>query len=329
MVARVACLSPFDEAEVRAMFTGAHEVEVVLVPPPPAQPAVLAACAHAHLVIGDRRHKHRIDREVLAGMSSCVLIQQPAVGFDSIDHRAAAEYGIPVAKAGGYNRDSVADWTVMAMIALLRRSFWLDRQLRAGRWSPADQMRDAESMGRELGAMTVGIIGMGNVGSAVAHRVAAFGSRILFSDALPRTGPDATQIDLATLLEESDMVCIHTPLDVGTKGLIGREAISRMKRGAYLINASRGPIVDDTALVEALRSGQLAGVALDVFEVEPLPVDSPLRSLDDVILAPHRAGATVEADARLIEVVGENLRRALDGRPLLNVVNGVTAAKVR
>jgi len=329
MVARVACLSPFDEAEVRAMFTGAHEVEVVLVPPPPAQPAVLAACAHAHLVIGDRRHKHRIDREVLGVMASCMLIQQPAVGFDSIDHRAAAEYGIPVANAGGYNRDSVADWTVMAMIALLRRSFWLDRQLRAGRWSAADQMRDAESMGRELGAMTVGIIGMGNVGSAVAHRVAAFGSRILFSDALPRTGPDATQIDLATLLEESDIVCVHTPLDVDTKGLIGREAISRMKRGAYLINASRGPIVDETALVEALRSGQLAGVALDVFEVEPLPVDSPLRSLDDVILAPHRAGATVEADARLIEVVGENLRRALDGRPLLNVVNGVTAAKVR
>jgi D-3-phosphoglycerate dehydrogenase len=96
-----------------------------------------------------------------------------------------------------------------------------------------------------------------------------------------------------------------------------------------LINASRGPIVDETALVEALRSGHLAGAALDVFEVEPLPVDSPLRSLDDVILAPHRAGATVEADARLIEVVGENLRRALDGRPLLNVVNGVTAAKVR
>jgi phosphoglycerate dehydrogenase-like enzyme len=328
MVARVACLSPFDEAEVRAMFKGAYQVEVVLVPPPPAQPAVLAACAHAHLVIGDRRHKHQVDRDVLAAMGNCLLIQQAAVGFDSIDHRAAAQYGIPVANAGGYNRESVADWTVMAMIALLRRSFWLDRQLRAGRWSAADPMRDAESIGRELGAMTVGIIGMGNVGSAVANRVAAFGSRILFTDALPRSWRDATQVGLDTLLEESDIICIHTPLDVDTRGLIGREGISRMKRGSCLINASRGPIVDEPALVEALRSGQLAGAALDVFEVEPLPVDSPLRSLDNVILAPHRAGATVEADARLIEVIGDNLRRALDGRPLLNVVNGVTAARV-
>lgn len=309
------------------MFKGAHEVEVTLVPPPPDQPAVLAACTDAHLVIGDRRHKHRVDRDVLARMASCILIQQPAVGFDSIDHRAAAERGIPVANAAGYNRDAVADWTVMAMIALLRRSFSLDRQLRAGRWSESDSMRDADSMGRELGAMTVGIVGMGNVGSAVAHRVAAFGSRILFADALSRTHQNATQVPLDTLLEGSDMVCIHAPLDIDTRGLVGRDAISRMKRGSYLINASRGPLVDESALVEALSSGHLAGAALDVFEIEPLPLDSPLRSLDNVVLAPHRGGATVEADARLIEVVGDNLRRALDGRPLLNVVNGVTAER--
>jgi phosphoglycerate dehydrogenase-like enzyme len=328
MVARVACLSPYDETEIRAMFKGEHEVEVALVPPPPAQSAVLTACKDAHLVIGDRRHKHRIDREVLAAMTNCLLIQQAAVGFDSVDHRAAAEFGIPVANAAGYNRDAVADWTVMAMIALLRRSFWLDRQLRAGRWSDADSMRDAGSMGRELGAMTVGIVGMGNVGSAVAHRVAAFGSRILFADALPRTHPHASQVALEALLAESDLVSIHAPLDIDTRRLIGKEAMARMKRGAYLINASRGPLVDEPALVDALRSGQLAGAALDVFEIEPLPVESPLRQLDNVILAPHRGGATAEADARLIEVVGDNLRRALDGRPLVNVVNGVTAVRV-
>jgi phosphoglycerate dehydrogenase-like enzyme len=329
MAVRVACLSPYDETEIRAMFQGEHDVEVVLVPPPPAQAAVLAACKEAHLVIGDRRHRHRIDRDVLAGMANCMLIQQAAVGFDSIDHRAAADHGIPVANAAGYNRDAVADWTVMAMIALLRRSFWLDRQLRAGRWSDADPMRDAGSMGgRELGAMTVGIVGMGNVGSAVANRVAAFGSRILFADALSRTHPNATQVSLEGLLEESDLVSIHAPLDVDTRRLIGRDSISKMKRGSYLVNASRGPIVDESALVEALRAGQLAGAALDVFEIEPLPTDSPLRALDNVILAPHRGGATAEADERLIAVVGDNLRRALDGRPLLNVVNGVTAVRV-
>ena len=329
MVARVACLSPYDETQIRALFKGEHEVEVVLVPPPPAQPAVLAACKDAHLVIADRRHKHRVDRDVLAAMTSCLLVQQAAVGFDSIDHRAAADRGIPVANAAGYNRDAVADWTVMAMIALLRRSFLLDRQLRAGRWSETDSMRDADSMGHELGAMTVGIVGMGNVGSAVAHRVAAFGARILFADALSRAHPHATQVALEAALAESDIVCIHAPLDIDTRGLIGKEAIAQMKPGSYLINASRGPIVDETALIEALSSGHLGGAALDVFETEPLPINSPLRQLDSVILAPHRGGATVEADVRLLEVVGENLRRALDGRPLLHVVNGVTAVRVR
>jgi D-3-phosphoglycerate dehydrogenase len=321
MPARVVCLSPFDEATVRNMFDARHQVEIVLVPPPPAQPAVAAACIDADLVIADRRHRHRIDRTVLAGMRRCKLIQQAAVGFDTVDHRAAAELGIPVANAAGYNKDGVADWTVMAMIALIRRSFWGDRQLRAGRWSAEDEMRGDEMMGRELGAMTVGIIGLGNVGSAVARRLAGFGSRILFADIVPRALAGTTQVDLDSLLRESDIVCVHASLDVDTRGLINAERLASMKRGSYLVNAARGPIVDETALVEALRSGRLAGAALDVFEVEPLPSDSPLRTLDNVMLAPHRGGATLEAEKRLLEMVGENLRRVLDGRPPLNVVN--------
>src|SRR5437016_3287095 len=177
--------------------------------------------------------------------------------------------------------------------------------------------------------MTVGIIGMGNMCSAVAHRVAAFGARILCADAVPRTAPNAVQVDLETILLESDIVCVHAPLDIDTKALIGREALFRMKKGSYLINAARGAIVDETALINALRSGHLAGAGLDVFEVEPLPADSPLRSLDTVVLAPHRAGATLEADARLIEVIGENLIRVLDGKTPLHVVNDVIAARLR
>jgi D-3-phosphoglycerate dehydrogenase / 2-oxoglutarate reductase len=323
MTARVVCLSPFDEATVRGMFEDRHQVDIVLVPAPPAQREVAIACADADLVIADRRHRHRIDRTVLEGMRRCRLIQQAAVGFDTIDHRAAAEFGIPVANAAGYNKDSVADWTVMAMIALIRRSFWGDRQLRAGRWNAEDPMRAEEMMGRELGAMTIGIVGLGNVGSAVARRLAAFGSRILFADAVPRTLAGTAQVDLDMLLRESDIVCVHTPLDVDTRRLIDAERLATMKRGSYLVNAARGAIVDEAALVEALRSGQLAGAALDVFEVEPLPTDSPLRALESVILAPHRGGATLDAERRLIEVVGENLRRVLDGQPPLNVVNAV------
>jgi D-3-phosphoglycerate dehydrogenase len=304
------------------MFKGRHEVAIVLVPAPPDQAAVLAACTDADLVIADKRHKHRIDRAVLERMNRCKLIQQPAVGFDTIDYRAAGELGIPVANAAGYNKDSVADWTVMAMIALLRNSFWGDRQLRANRWTRSDPLRE-EMLGHELGAMTVGIIGLGNVGSSVARRLAPFGSRILYTDVVARDHAGAEKVDLRTLLAESDIVCVHTPLDVDTGALIDARAIATMKRGAYLINAARGPIVDEAALIEALRSGHLGGAGLDVYEVEPLATDSPLRTLENVVLAPHTGGATFEADARLIEVVGDNLLRVLDGLPPINVVNEV------
>ena len=322
MLARVACLSPYDEGTVRAMFKGRHQIEVLLVPDPPAQAAVLAACAGAHLVIADRRHKHLVDRAVLEQMRQCRLIQQAAVGFDTIDHRAAAELGIPVANAAGYNKEAVADWTVMAMLALVRNSFWGDRQLRAGRWGPDDRMRN-EMIGRDLGAMTVGIIGLGNVGSAVARRLGAFGSRIVFTDVDRKELAGAEQVDLETLLRRSDVICVHTPLDVDTKALIDAQALARMKPGSFLVNAARGPIVDEQALVEALETRHLAGAALDVFEIEPLPPDSPLRALENVVLAPHVGGATIEADARLDEMVGENLLRVLDGLPPFNVVNAV------
>src|SRR5436190_19747215 len=128
----------------------------------------------------------------------------------------------------------------MAMIALLRHSLSLDRHLRAGRWNADDQMRSEETMGHELGAMTVGIIGMGNVGSAVARRVMAFGAKILFADVLQRSFEGARQVPLDSLLEESDIVCVHAPLDIDTRALIGSSEIARMKRGAYLINAEIG-----------------------------------------------------------------------------------------
>src|SRR5215467_11921864 len=243
---RVACLSPFDEATVRGMFQGRHDVEVVMVPDPPAQPAVAAACANADLVIADRRHKHRIDRAVLSGMSRCRLIQAAAVGFDTVDHRAAAELGIPVANAAGYNRDAVADWVIMAILNLIRQGSFADRQMRGGDW-PFSRMR-----GRELGALTVGIIGLGNVGNAVATRLRAFGSAIMFTDVIPRSLPGGTAAPMDDLLAASDVVTVHVPLDRDTRGLIGDIQLQRMKPGAILINASRGPVVDEAALVRAL-----------------------------------------------------------------------------
>lgn len=302
------------------MIGDRHQVEVILVSDPPAQEAVLSGTHDAHLVIGDRRHLHRIDRRVLENMRNCLLIQQPAVGFDAIDHRAAAEYGIPVANAAGFNREAVADWTLMAILNLIRHGSEGDRLMRDGYWGRE------EMMGRELGSLTVGLVGLGNVGGTVARRLTGFGSRILFTDPDPSRAFDgAERVELEALLREADVVCLHCPLDVDTRGLIGRDALAAMKPGAILINAARGPVVVEEEMVEALSSGRLAGAGLDVFATEPLSADSPLRRLDNVFLTPHVGAATAEADRRLWEVVGDNLRRVLDGEAPVNIVNEVLA----
>jgi D-3-phosphoglycerate dehydrogenase len=322
MTALVACLSPYSEETVRAMFKGRHSVDVVLLPEPPAQEAVLDATHAAHLVIADKRHLHRIDRRVLENMRNCQLIQQAAVGYDSIDHRAAAEYGIPVANAAGYNREAVADWTILAILSLLRHGAWGDRQMHAGWWGRK------EMMGRQLGSLTVGIVGLGNVGGTVARRLTGFGSKIVYTEPDPtREFAGAERVGLDELLRRADVVCLHAPLDVETRGLIGAAQLAAMKPDAILVNAARGPIVDEDALIAAVRAGTLAGAGLDVFATEPLAADSPLRSFDNVFLSPHSGAATEEAEAHLLEVVGDNLLRVLDGEPPVDVVNQVLASR--
>jgi phosphoglycerate dehydrogenase-like enzyme len=131
------------------------------------------------------------------------------------------------------------------------------------------------------------------------------------------------QLPLAELLPQADVVTVHVPLDIQTRALIDAAALARMKRGAFLVNASRGPVVDERALVEALQEGRLAGAALDVFELEPLAPDSPLREMDSVFLSPHVAGVSEESEARLLETCADNMRRVLDGLDPHHVVNGV------
>ena len=312
------CLSPFGEDEVRGLVGEHRDASIfTLRDEPPAPAAVREAVRDADIVIGDKRHLHRIDQPVLEAMTRCRLIQMPSVGFDEVDHRRAAELGIPVANAAGYNSQAVADWTLMAVLVLLRRGSWGDRRMREGGWPKW------EMVGRELGALTVGIIGFGNVGTAVATRMRAFGTKILFHDVVPRSFEGAQQVGLDELLERSDVVCIHTALDRDTRGLINAKTLRQMKLGSYLVNAARGPIVDERALIEALKRGHLAAAALDVFEVEPLAADSELRSLENVFLSPHVAGITEESEAYLLEVLRDNVVRVLDGREPINVVNGV------
>ena len=318
MAAKVVCLSPWPPVLVESFFEGRPAIEIAFAPDPPAPEAVRDLLRDADLVIGDQRHRHLIDRGVLEVMGRCKLIQMPSVGFDVVDHRAAAEHGIAVANAAGYNRDAVADWTVMAILNLIRHGAYGDRHMRQGEWPrPA-------VWGNELGSFTVGIVGLGNVGSAVASRIRAFGSRILFTDVIPRSFSGAEQVPLERLLAESDIVSVHTPLDHDTRGLFNAEAFAHMKPGAILINAARGPVVDEAALVAALDSGRLGGAGLDVFEYEPLAAESPLRGLENVFMSPHMGGATRQAEARVHATIKSNFARVLDGLQPFNVVNGVT-----
>ena len=317
MPARIVCLSPYSKNQVEDLFAGRHSVDVVTVPDPPAPDEVLRECTLAELVIADKRHQHRMPRKVLEQMRSCLLIQMPAVGYDIIDHRAAAEFGIAVANSAGYNRNAVADWTVMAILNLVRRGSWGDRGMRDGGW-PKPEM-----LGHELGALTIGIVGLGNVGAALATRLLAFGSRVLYSDIVERSFPGVERVAFEDLLRRADVVCVHVPLDKETHHLIDAGALTRMRKGALLVNASRGPVVDEKALIAALESGHLGGAGLDVFEQEPTPADNPLRRMDNVFFSPHVGGFTVESEARALEVVRDNLTRVLDGEEPSNVVNGV------
>ena len=317
MPARIVCLSPYSKKQVEDLFDGRHAVDVVTVPDPPAPEDVLRECTLAELVIADKRHKHRLPRDVLEQMTRCLLIQMPAVGFDVIDHLAAAELDIAVANSAGYNRDGVADWTVMAILNLVRRGSWGDRRLREGGW-PKPEM-----MGHEVAALTVGIVGLGNVGSALATRLLAFGCRVLYTDIVEKSVAGVERVSFTDLLERADVVCVHVPLDQTTHHLIDAGALKRMRKGAFLVNASRGPVVDEGALVAALAAGHLGGAGLDVFEQEPTPAGNPLRRMENVFFSPHVAGYTAEAEARALEMVRDNLTRVLDGEEPSNVVNGV------
>jgi D-3-phosphoglycerate dehydrogenase len=313
----VLCLSPWTEARVREL-AGSGGVRVVTVPPPPAPDAIRAAIGDADIVIGDGRHKHALDADTLALARRCRFIQQPAAGFDSIDAEAAARLGIPVANAGGFNREAVADWVVMAILNIVRHGARLDRDMRAGGWA------QGRWIGRELSALTVGIVGLGNVGQAVAARLRGFGTRMLANDIVPRTADGVEPASLDDVLTRADVVTLHVPLNATTCRLVGAQELARMRPAAILVNASRGPVVDETALVDALERGVIAGAALDVFEQEPLAADSPLRRMDNVFLTPHVGGGTAEARVRSGEVVATNLRRVLAGEPPLHIVNGVS-----
>lgn len=246
------------------------------------------------------------------------LIQKIGVGVNTIALDAARARGIAVCNMPGTNTAAVAEMTLALMLACLRRLPQLDRDTRKGLgWQrPVDEM---DRFG-EIGGRTVGLVGYGAVPQRLAPVLAALGAKLLYWNRSPRPDAVAEHVPLRELLERSDIVSLHLPLVPETERLIDGKALERMKPGAILVNTARGGLVDEPALVEALRSGHLGAAGLDVFAQEPLPSRHPLYALDNVVLAPHLAWLTSETLERSLTLAVENCRRLRDGAPLLHRV---------
>ncbi|MCZ0727770.1 2-hydroxyacid dehydrogenase [Mycolicibacterium iranicum] len=260
-----------------------------------------------------------ISAEDLAKAVNVRLVHKLGAGVNTIDVDAATARGIAVANMPGANAPSVAEGTLLLMLAALRRLPELDRATRAGEGWPSDPTL-GETV-RDIGGCTVGLVGYGNIAKQVERILVAIGADVLHTST--RDDAEPGWRELPALLAESDIVSLHLPLTDATRGLIGRDALALMKSDAILVNTSRGPIVDEEALVDALQSGGLAAAGLDVFSVEPVPADNPLLTLGNVVLTPHVTWYTADTMRRYLELALDNCERLRDGRDLVNVVNQV------
>jgi glyoxylate reductase len=264
----------------------------------------------------------RVDGSVLDAGPGLRIVANIAVGFDNIDLAAARSRGVIVTNTPDVLTEATADLTWGLILAAARRIAEGERLLRRGEWSgwALDFMLGSDLRGKQLG-----VVGLGRIGRAVAARAGAFGMRVAFatleSGAEGASPPDPgwTALGLDELLTSSDVVSLHVPLTPATRHLVDRRSILRMKRRAYLVNTSRGPVVDEAALAWALREGLIAGAALDVYEQEPR-VHPDLLGLENVVLAPHLGSATVETRTAMADLAARNVLAVLSGSPPLTPV---------
>jgi lactate dehydrogenase-like 2-hydroxyacid dehydrogenase len=263
-----------------------------------------------------------ITADVINNAPELKVISNMAVGVDNIDLAACTERRIPVGHTPGVLTEGTADLTLAILLSICRKLPQASDDARAGRWSNWDPIG---WLGADLNGATVGIVGMGKIGSAVAQRLNGFDTKIIFSDKsqLPEKekGLNAKQVDLDELLETSDFICLHVPLNNETKGLIDSQAIRKMKSSAILINAARGAVVDTNALVHALQNKTIRAAALDVTDPEPLPPDHPLYKLENCLITPHIGSATENTRRKMAVIALENLHAGLAGSNLPFCVN--------
>ena len=261
-----------------------------------------------------------VNADAIRGAKKLRFIATMGTGYDNIDIAAARERNIPVTFAPDILTETTADGVFALLLAAARRLGEAERYLRAGKyrgWTPF------LFTGRDVNHATLGIVGMGRIGRAVSRRAKGFGMKILYTDARRNEDAErevgATFVTFDELLAQADFVSLHTPLLPETRHLMNAERLRKMKRTAILINSSRGPVVDEHALAEALRDGVIAGAGLDVFEREP-DVDPLLLTLENVVLLPHIASASEETRTRMAVRAAQNVLAFLDGTPLLDPV---------
>lgn len=313
-------LAPLDEATAAAIFDGLP-VRITAPPAPYSLPDVLA---DAEIVLGDWRTAHPgLDAAAVAFAPRLAFVQQPSVGVQAHDPAALADAGVPLSNVAGFNSIAVAEWAIGALFSIARQLVWSQAELLAGRWP---QTEVVEHGATEIAGRRVGLVGFGSIGQALVPRFSALGCEVSYWSRRRRDPQEtlgATHRELDELIASSDVLVNAIALAPQTRGLLSAERLGLLPPGAFLVNASRGGIVDEDAVAAALRAGRLAGAAFDVYAVEPLPADSPLRSAPNVLLTPHTGGSTAQTIPRLIEGVVANIRRAVGGEPLHDVVNGV------
>ena len=266
----------------------------------------------------------RVDDEFLdAAGPQLKVVSNYAVGFDNVDVPACTARRIPVGNTPGVLTDTTADLAWALLMAAARRLPEGDRYVRAGKWKTWGPLL---LLGTDVHGSTLGIVGFGRIGQAVARRAQGFGMTILYHDvrraeAAVEAAYGATFVPLDELLERSDAVSLHVNLTDETRGLISTDALRRMKSSAVLVNTSRGPVVDQRALHEALRSGEIAAAALDVTDPEPIAPDDPLLSLDNCLVVPHIASASLATRAKMAEMAAANLLAGVRGQHLPTPVN--------
>jgi len=261
----------------------------------------------------------RMDADTFGQLKRVRFVLRPYVGYDDIDVDGASQYGILFANVPDTFIEEVANHTLALILAANRRILPMDAFVRSGRWSAGERARGPVLPIHRPSYMTLGLVGFGNIGRLVAERARPFGFKMLAAD--PYVQPEVaaamgvTMVELDELLAQSDIVSLHVFLNAQTRGLIDAGRLRLMKKDAYLVNTSRGPVIDEAALIEALRSGHLSGAGLDVFEQEPVAADNPLLKMDNVLLTPHVASYSIEGDALhqqriadiVLHVVGGNL----------------------